>query len=324
MHLEFDEALVGRLAAKGITFFHSEREMSRDLPCKVYQITEEWGKGWNQWDALGDHTHDYLQIWYVRRGMLMHTINRKQYKMVRGNLYVVPPFAVHRVDLIPGEEMDVIGCEFLPHFLNEKFIESSISQESFDFRYLEHFLVNEEEAGPKVALTGDTDMEVQRLLEGMLREYQDRGPYFELHLKADLMKLLAILVRAYAHDIEHGPNSVLKRYHHSMMQAISFVESHFHEDLRLEDACRVAMVSKTYFCYLFKSLTGKTFNEYLNDLRLRKAMKLLVHEPLSVSEVALKVGFNDVTYFSRVFRRHTGVSPSKYKKHAGRGRSKRF
>ncbi|WP_019423065.1 AraC family transcriptional regulator [Paenibacillus sp. OSY-SE] len=294
-----------------VIVFHSEQELEAHLPCKMYKLDQSTGSIW-------DHTHDYIQIWYVLKGEFKHTINHRTYNMVKGNLFVIPPFAVHRVEMIPGQDMEVIGCEFLPHFINERFEKADWSKDCFDFSYLEQFLIDEEQITPKVVLTGEADMEVSRLLEEMLAEYRQSKRYFELVLKANLLKLLSVIIREYTKlaDKPSEEDDRVEKYRDLMTSVTEYIHVHFAEELRLERLCRQFSLSKTYFCYLFKRFTGKTFNDYLIDLRVRKAAEWLVETDMSVTEICFGVGFNDLAYFSRMFKRHTGVSPSQYKKKA--------
>ena len=70
----------------------------------------------------------------------------------------------------------------------------------------------------------------------------------------------------------------------------------------------------TYFSLLFKKETGMNFLEYLTDVRIREAKRLLSDPRKTIADVAAEVGYNDVKHFSRVFTRSTGIHPSKYRK----------
>jgi two-component system response regulator YesN len=70
----------------------------------------------------------------------------------------------------------------------------------------------------------------------------------------------------------------------------------------------------TYFSVVFKKETGMNFLEYLTDVRIREAKRLLSDPRKTIADVALEVGYNDVKHFSRVFTRSTGLHPSKYRK----------
>lgn len=89
--------------------------------------------------------------------------------------------------------------------------------------------------------------------------------------------------------------------------------------LSLEEAARMSGRSPSTVTRLFKKMTGKSFKQYQMDVRIQSAMNLLVAgSNLPVSEVALRTGFDDPFYFSRVFHKYTGLSPSEYRnKEAG-------
>ena len=77
-------------------------------------------------------------------------------------------------------------------------------------------------------------------------------------------------------------------------------------------SCRYGLEGN--FSTLFKKETGQNFLDYLTELRISKAKELLCGETLSVQDVAETVGYSDLKYFSRLFKKATGVSPSDYKK----------
>lgn len=282
----------------GVRVFHSRLEMKKNIPFKLYKITENYA-------SLGDHKHDYVQIWYVKKGVVIHTIHQEKYKMVAGNLYVIPPFVIHGFSMDPKQETEIIGCEFLPHFINGQFNES--------FKYL---FLDEDRVHAKVTFSGETDLQVQQLLENMLQEYNIQGPNFELIIKGSLLILLGLAIREWQLAPLTQLDGKLRKHKEIMESVITYIHENYQEDIKLENLCRHALMSRTYFCDLFKQYTGKTFQEYLIDYRLRKSMELLLTSDMSITDICFHVGFNHLTHFSRMFKKYTGVAPLYYKKHA--------
>lgn len=97
-------------------------------------------------------------------------------------------------------------------------------------------------------------------------------------------------------------------------EAKRYIQQHYQEALRLEDVSSAVGFNATYFSTLFKKETGQNFMDYLTDLRIGKAKELLCGDDLSVQDVAEMVGYRDLKYFSRLFKKTTGVSPSDFKK----------
>lgn len=97
-------------------------------------------------------------------------------------------------------------------------------------------------------------------------------------------------------------------------EIIKYVHRHYSENITIEQICKTFSCSRSYVCHTFKKETERTFHEHLLAARLRSAKYLLLHSELSVSEIALSVGFNDSNYFSNTFKHHIGVSPRSYRK----------
>ena len=85
-------------------------------------------------------------------------------------------------------------------------------------------------------------------------------------------------------------------------------------DLSLNSICSYLNISTSYFSTIFKDLTGETFTEVLIRTRMEKAKELLENTTMKNYEIAEKVGFSDESYFSKVFKKMTGMTPMNYMK----------
>ncbi len=93
----------------------------------------------------------------------------------------------------------------------------------------------------------------------------------------------------------------------------AYLTEHMAEDLSLQVICKIFSISQTYMSRLFRKYSGKSFNQYLTEMRIGCARELIVEFPdLLIKEVASMVGYHDQFYFSRLFRSITGQSPSEY------------
>lgn len=93
---------------------------------------------------------------------------------------------------------------------------------------------------------------------------------------------------------------------------INYILTHYKEDIELETIAAVAHYSKAAFCKFFKQHTRKTFSEFLNEVRISQACKLLQQGDLSISRIGYESGYNNISHFNRQFKKHTGLTPSKY------------
>ncbi|MEH7226560.1 response regulator [Bacillus sp. JJ1566] len=97
-------------------------------------------------------------------------------------------------------------------------------------------------------------------------------------------------------------------------RVLLYIDHSLAKDVSLAEAAEMAHLSTSYFCKLFKKETGKNFNDYIVNVRLQEAERLLEHTSLRVSEIAKRLGYSDLAYFSNSFKKQNGMTPSQYRK----------
>lgn len=102
--------------------------------------------------------------------------------------------------------------------------------------------------------------------------------------------------------------------HAYFTQMVKYIDNHYQEELYLKDLSVKFLINQVYCCQLFKKVLGKTFSGYVTDLRIKKACELLKSTELSIEEIATKVGYLDYYYFNKVFKKHCGITPTKFRK----------
>ena len=97
-----------------------------------------------------------------------------------------------------------------------------------------------------------------------------------------------------------------------MKRVLEYVLKQFRSEIRIEQIASVAGMAPAAFCRYFRKRTGKSFVEYLNELRISHARKLLTEADLSVSQVGFACGFNNISHFHRQFKQQIGTTPMRY------------
>jgi AraC-like DNA-binding protein len=97
-------------------------------------------------------------------------------------------------------------------------------------------------------------------------------------------------------------------------RAYKFIFAHFAATIRHEDIARGVGMSLSAFCHYFKRVTGRTLTDFINDIRIGHATKLLIETDNHVSEIAYQIGFESLSHFNNRFRKLTGVCPKEYRR----------
>ena len=95
-----------------------------------------------------------------------------------------------------------------------------------------------------------------------------------------------------------------------------FIKEHYKEDISLIEIAKIANLTPTSFCRMFKVKAKKSFVEYLNEVRIANACKFLLETDLGISEIAYECGYKTASNFNRIFKKLNGVTPKEYKKNA--------
>lgn len=131
-----------------------------------------------------------------------------------------------------------------------------------------------------------------------------------------MIKLLLVLSRGEGERVV-GQYQKMNRTQERINKVRAYVVCNARKGITLDEVARHVGMSRNSFCVFFKKATGKTFVTYLNEYRIGLACQRLEQHNASITEICYQSGFNDISYFSRIFKNTVGVSPRQY---AGRGK----
>jgi len=128
----------------------------------------------------------------------------------------------------------------------------------------------------------------------------------------DMKRTLLLFYDEIARECANRADMAARGYNRLTIETIDWIKQHFHKPVSLQDVADALRVHPTYLSKVFKADTGLTFTEYLNRRRIDRAIELISTGRYSIKQIYREVGFNQYTYFFKVFRQITGVSPSEY------------
>ncbi|WP_256761114.1 AraC family transcriptional regulator [Cohnella sp. WQ 127256] len=158
------------------------------------------------------------------------------------------------------------------------------------------------------------DEEITRCMHAIIRELDHREVGYELSVKSYLYLLLSVLVRNYVATLSELDEYRLKlKELERLAPVFSYIDENYQDKLTVKQLSDLAGLSRFHFSRLFKQVTDKSLVEYINLVRINKSESMLRSKRMTISEIALATGFNDIYYFSRTFKKLKKVSPTEWK-----------
>lgn len=134
-------------------------------------------------------------------------------------------------------------------------------------------------------------------------------PFKVAEITAEILKILLVLFQNYEKSIDEADDPRSKIM---LERGIAYIHEHFQEQIDIDDIASYAGYSKYYFCHKFKETTGCTVNTYLNMQRISYAKEQFSSGLKNISKVAADSGFNNIAYFSKIFKKFVTLSPTEY------------
>jgi len=134
------------------------------------------------------------------------------------------------------------------------------------------------------------------------------GSFSNVHSMIDYLKELAVK------SLQGMTDSMYKEVKNKTLKSIlHYVDDNFRKEISIQYISQKYYINPKYICQLFKKKVGKTFTQYISDMRISYASELLRESDLSIGEIGVKCGFNDYFYFNKIFKKITGFTPSQFR-----------
>ncbi len=250
-----------------------------------------------------EHTHDYIEAVYMCAGVTTHIINGKLLLLKEGELLLLGQRA--RQEILPAGERDIaVNFIIRPSFF-DKTLEMLGAEETPIKKFLLGALFEKENRGYlhfKVAGVLPVQNLVENLIWTLISNTSNKR-----NINQTTMGLLFMQLLNHTDKLSYE-----SREDRAIMDIFRYIEENY-KNGSLTEAARVLHYDFYWLSHEIKNRTGKTYTEHLQEKRLSQAEFFLKNTSLSVEEVAMAVGYENKSYFHRIFKEKYGKSPKKYR-----------
>lgn len=248
------------------------------------------------------HHYEYTyQVLFLLSGRILYQVGEKKYEVSKGGMIVLNTLEEHTLEVLeyPYERYIIqISPTFFRNEVKYPEIISIFIRRPPDFS---HLLTMEEPVWNYI----------YDLVREMEKEYLGKRLYWEMCIGADLRKMFITVFRECANALSMMKMSSSAGIAYKVM---NYLEHHYTEDISLDSVASALFLNKNYIAHVFKDETGSSPMDYTISLRMSHAKALLMETDQSISDIAVKCGYTDFTYFSKQFKKNTGLSPSMFRK----------
>jgi AraC-like DNA-binding protein len=247
------------------------------------------------------HRHDFYNLIYITRGSGIHDVDFKRFKVLPHQLFFMNDSHVHEWYLSP----DVSGFTM---FFKKEFY--NVAEPIYSLPNLPFFHNSVNEA-QMVVFEPEEAKVVEHLFEDMLSEFVRNHKHCEAIIKTILKIILIRSLRIYQPHFErNGSSHNLSKLH----QFESLIEHNFIQIKAVKDYANLMNLSPNYLNAITSACIGKSAGEMIRDRIILETKRLLAHSSLSICEMAYKLGFEDCSYFIRIFKKAVGFTPEQFRK----------
>jgi len=275
--------------------FSSQGRISQQFQVEVFDANRHFSVKY-------PHRHDFFEVLYLSKGSGFHVIDGNKYKIQPPCVFFMSPGQAHKIEF----SSDIEGYIFI--FTSEFYLINETNQNRLiEFPF---FFSIRQENRPMILESMEDILFLETLFKKGIAEIA-KGENYSVELLRSLLDLIltscAVLFKSDENLLTKGKGHiVVKRF-------FQLVEDHYHKNLQVNEYAGILAITPNHLTQTVNQLTGKTSSQIIKSKQVLEIKRLLVHTNLSVTEIAGRLNFQDQSYFTKFFKRETGVSPLQYR-----------
>lgn len=253
------------------------------------------------------HWHDEVEFIYIKKGAGIVSVDQQDYLVHAGDLIFICPGQLHAILQWRRQSMEYENIIFHPSLLGSRQADTSWD------RYLAPIVMRK--TGLLVHLTPASDhyREIAFCID-QIDQIRRTFPYgYELFIKGKLFELFYLFYHYDMVTSRSAPNSASQKSMEKTRLILKYIEQHYTEPISIQTISEAAGLSQSHFMKFFKQTFGTSFTGYLNTYRLTMAARLLLSSEDNILTIAVETGFENLSYFNRMFKRKFDMTPRQFR-----------
>ncbi|MBR1572813.1 MAG: helix-turn-helix domain-containing protein [Lachnospiraceae bacterium] len=254
--------------------------------------------------AVEEHSHDWLELAYMYSGEAHMIIAGQPLHLHQGECVLINYNTPHSCQACDSDDILInllINRRYLRANFFDKFADNSILS-----KFLMENLVNENKENGFIYFQSGNNRRLPIFINEFLCEYYDKG----IH-SAEYLSSFATLIFLELADIYKDDNSASDNNNH-VLTILRYIEGNYN-NCTLKSTAEFFHMNPNYLSGYIRKNTGKTFKELIQEQRMNLAVKLLENSNLTISEISQQVGYENVSFFYKLFNETFGISPATYR-----------
>lgn len=249
------------------------------------------------------HWHDEAELIVIKKGTGIISVDMEVHIVKEHDIIFVRPGQLHAIMQYRQE------CMEYENILFDTALLYSQHQDLCTYEYFRPYFEMEYEYPWHIDASFSYHHALYACIERIDLLCDERKPFYELSLKSLLFELFYIFFS----EQENLQRAIRKKSIEKVKLLIQFIQEHYQDTLSLHEAASYLGFSDSHFMKFFKQNMNTTFTNYLNEYRITIAGRLLLTTEDSILEIAEKTGFNNLSYFNRLFKKQFHQTPSEYR-----------
>lgn len=251
------------------------------------------------------HRHDFIEMVYAYKSSFIQFINGERIVMEEGDLCVLDTNVTHTIEKA-NRDTYIVNILMRKSFFNDHIL-AMLSQNPLISRFLLSAIYQPEIGGKYLMFRTQNNDHVRRCITTAMCEKLDPKIASNTVIACQIVLLFSELIRLSETDI------TLSEMQSDVFEVVQYIENHY-QNLSLQEVAKRFHYHPNYLSRLLKKQTGKTYNELIQDIRMRKVELLLKHTELQVERIAEETGFSNQYHFYRQFKKAYDMTPAMYRK----------